>query len=190
MGFVSNKIRTMFWTLFYYLFAKAFFVKIGRGCKFEGWVDIPQRGGKIMLGSYLHICRLVELSVPKGGTLILGDNVCIGRGNHITAHKFVEIGNDVMIAEYVCIHDNDHRFNDIDIPILKQGFISSPIAIGSGSWVGAQSTILRGAELGRDSVLGAGSLLNKKMPDFAVVAGCPAKVIKLRMSADAAERVS
>lgn len=190
MGYIVNKVRTLFWTLFYYLMSRFIFDALGRGCRFEGWIDIPQRGGKIVIGSNNRICRLVEFSVPKNGNLIIGNSNSIGRGVLISAHKSVVVGDDVMIAEYVCIHDNNHRFENVKIPISEQGFDAVPIFIGTGSWIGAHSLILCGGGLGGNSVLGAGSLLNKVMPDGVVVAGAPAKVTRYRLPIKSTEGIN
>jgi acetyltransferase-like isoleucine patch superfamily enzyme len=108
IGFVQNRLRTLFWTLFYRAIGRFVFSKLGQGVAFEGWIDIPQRRGRIVLGDRVHVCQLVEFSLPQGGELIVGEGVFIGRGVVVSAHSRVEIGAHTMIGEYVSIHDNNH----------------------------------------------------------------------------------
>ncbi len=180
MGYLIHKIRTFFWSIFYYLFSKLFFKKIGKNCRFEGWIDVPQRGGIIELGDNVRVCKFVEFTVTKNSKFIIGNNTSIGRGTLISTHQYIEIGSDVMIAEYVCIHDNNHNFDNLNALIANQGFKVSPIMIGNGCWIGAHAIILQGSTLGENCILGAGSILTKKIPKEMVIAGNPAKVLHSR----------
>ncbi len=182
MGYIVNKVRTLFWTLFYYLMSRFIFDALGRGCRFQGWIDIPQHSGRIVLGSEVLIGRSVEFSVPRGGYLSIGDRSSLSRGVLINSHESVKIGENVMIASYVCIFDNNHQFDDLNILISDQGYTSKPLTIGSGSWIGAQSVILCGGGMGRNSILGAGAVLNKDMPEDAILGGVPARIIRFRSS--------
>lgn len=180
MGFFVNKIVTYFWTLFYYIFGRYFFSGIGRKCRFEGWIDVPQRGGFLIIGDGVHICRRVIFTVTNNATLSLGSNTFIGPGVVISAHQKILIGSNCLIAEYVSIYDNDHVTTDVNKPISKQGYISEPCVIGDGCWIGAGARILRGASLGKDCILGAGSILKRVIPERAIAVGVPARVIKNR----------
>ena len=71
IGFIIHRLRTACWTIFYRTAGRSLFHRLGKGVGFEGWIDIPQKGGKIIIGDQAHICRLVEFSVPNGGELIV-----------------------------------------------------------------------------------------------------------------------
>lgn len=184
MGYLVKRLQIIWWTTFYYLFNKFLFLKIGNGCRFEGWIEVPQRGGKIIIGDQVHICRRVEFSVTNSAILSIGNCVFIGPGTVISAHKLVEIGDNTLIAEYVCIHDNDHNISDIEKPIFQQGYIAKSCIISSGCWVGAGAKILKGSSLGKNSVLGAGSVLTSELPDQIIATGIPAKILKHRVLAN------
>ena len=143
---------------------------------------MPQRGRKITIGNNVRICRFVEFNVLADGALSIGNGTFIGRGSIISAHQSVKIGNFVLLAEYVCIHDNDHNFYDVSSPISSQLFTSSPILIGDNCWVGSGSVILRGSLLGSGSVLGAGSILTATIPPNSIAFGVPATVKGNRLS--------
>jgi acetyltransferase-like isoleucine patch superfamily enzyme len=180
MGWIINKFRTLLWTTFYYMMSPIVFEKIGKGCRFQGWIDIPERCGKIGIGNNVLICRRVTLTVTRLGRLSLDDNVFIGPGAVISAHGFVSIGRDALIGEYVCVHDNDHTTSDLSRPISCQGFEVGTCVIGEGAWVGAGAKLLRGTNLGAGSIVGAGAVVNRAFDSKVVIGGVPAKILKRR----------
>ncbi|MBK6741977.1 MAG: acyltransferase [Hydrogenophilales bacterium] len=180
MGWFIRKIRTMLWTLFYYTFSRLFFVGLGHGCRFEGWVEFPLRGGKVMLGDRVYVCRRTTWTVLDGATLSLGSGVFIGPGIVMSAHRAIRVGNDSLLAEYVSIYDNEHIWSDIHKPIAEQGYATSPCSIGNGCWIGSGSKILMGGSLGDNCILGAGAVLKKPLPAGVVAVGVPAMVIRFR----------
>ncbi len=175
IAFLYHRIRTLFWTAFYHTAGRSIFTKIGRGAKFQGWIDIPQQKGRISIGRRVHICRHVEFSVIKNAELIIEDGAFIGRGSLISVHQRVRLGARALIAEYVSIHDNNHRTFDHTLPIQFQAFESESLEIGEDCWLGAKATLVKGSGMGSRCVLGAGAVLTKKMPDHTVALGVPAR---------------
>jgi acetyltransferase-like isoleucine patch superfamily enzyme len=111
----------------------------------------------------------------------IGKNVVIRPGSVIEADADarVIIEDDVMLGPNVYFYVNDHKFERRDIPLSEQGYYpSEDIIVQNGAWIGANSTILCGVNIGRNSVIGAGSVVTKDVPDFTIVAGVPAKKIK------------
>jgi acetyltransferase-like isoleucine patch superfamily enzyme len=89
------------------------------------------------------------------------------------------IANNVLIGTNVVITVNNHNYSNPDLPIMKQGGSSSSIVIKEGAWIGANATILHNTGIiGRNSVVAAGAVVTKEVPDYCVVAGIPAKIIK------------
>jgi acetyltransferase-like isoleucine patch superfamily enzyme len=179
VNFLLHRLRTQLWTGYYYTIGRFSFAKLGKGVRFEGWIDIPQRGGKISIGDRVHLCRFIEFSVPHSGELWLGSRVFVGRGVVVSAHKRVSIGAETQIAEYVMIHDNDHRFLDSNIAVASQGFSSDDLSVGCNCWIGAGATLLRGAAVGANAVIGAGSVVTRPIPARSVAVGVPCAVLKL-----------
>ena len=87
--------------------------------------------------------------------LKVGDRCVIGRGSHIIAHEFIEIGDDVWTGPYVYITDQNHGYTDPDTPIGLQVPVNRPVSVGSGSWLGAGAIVLPGATIGRNVVVAA-----------------------------------
>jgi acetyltransferase-like isoleucine patch superfamily enzyme len=184
LGFIVHRLRSTFWTLFYRTIGRPIFRRLGKGARFEGWVDIPQKGGRISIGDQAYICRFVEFSVPAGGELLVGDKVFIGRGVVISAHRRVSIGKHTMLGEYVSIHDNDHRSGRSETPIAERGYVSDVLEIGSNCWVGAKAVLVRGSSMGENCMLGAGAVLTRNLLAGTTAVGVPAKPISRSVSGE------
>lgn len=92
----------------------------------------------------------------------------------------IVIEDDVLIASGVHIYCDNHEFSDISRPISHQQYRTPrPVLIRKGAWIGAQAIILPGVTIGRNAVVGAGSVVVRSVPDFSVAVGNPARVIKM-----------
>lgn len=132
----------------------------------------------------------------SSGRIIIGDRSFIGGGKFISI-KHIEIGNDVLISWGCTVMDNDahslqwdERRNDVldwkrgleenNIGVYKnwEHVESRPIVIKDKSWIGFECAILKGVTIGTGAVVGSRSVVTKDVPDYAVVAGNPAKIVK------------
>ena len=131
---------------------------------------------------------------PEGGTFVVGPNVEFRRGFRIELHKgaTVRIGGGTVFTYYVLIQcsstidigercmfgqssivvDGNHRFRDLDKPMLQQGYDLTPIHIADDAVVTSKCTSI--ADLGRRAWIGANSVVTKPIPDYCVAAGTPA----------------
>lgn len=130
-------------------------------------------GGNTILSATDH-----SKKQAPGPRLIIEDNVGIGYGTLIMALLRITIKKETMIGPYCIIVDYNHRYQDPTKPISQQGLESQPITIGEGSWIGARSTICAGVTIGKNTVIGAASVVTKDVPDYCVAVGAPAKVVK------------
>lgn len=108
----------------------------------------------------------------------IGDRCLIGRGSGIVGHLAVDIGNDVWTGHHVYITDQNHGYEETEVPISKQSQPESPVTIGDGSWLGHGTVVLPGARIGRHVAVGANSVVVGELPDFCVAVGAPARVIR------------
>ncbi len=109
----------------------------------------------------------------------LGDNS--GIGIRASLGGKVIIGRNVMMGPECIIYCRNHAFNRLDTPMCEQGFQEErPVSIGDDVWMGGRVIILPGVTIGYGAVIGAGAVVTKDVPDFAVVGGNPAKVFKYR----------
>ena len=115
--------------------------------------------------------------------IIIGDNCNIGEFCHITAIQSIVIGNGVLTGRWVTITDNSHgqtTYEDLQLPPLKRKpFSKGKVTIEDNVWIGDKATILPGITIGYGAIIGAGSVVTKDVPPFAIVAGNPAKIIKI-----------
>lgn len=139
-------------------------------------------GAKTLIGPYVTMSAGLPgeaLQTPNGWALRFGDNCSIGRNSFFVSRVGIDVGDDVTMAPNVYITDHNHRYDDVSLPVKQQWMSEAPVSIGAGCWLGAGAVILPGARLGRNVVVGAGSVVRGgDYPDFSVIAGVPAKVVR------------
>lgn len=117
-------------------------------------------------------------------TLFIGENCEFGDMTHIVAHEKVEIGSNVLVASKCFISDTDHgNYKGINqsspktAPNQRQ-LVTSPVKIGNNVWIGENVVILAGAEIGDGCVIGANSVVKKKIPAYTIAFGSPMRIMK------------
>jgi len=113
-------------------------------------------------------------------SLSIGSRVSIHPMTYIDATGGVSIGDDVSIAHSVTIMSTEHKFDADDRPIREQGLTRLPTIIGDNTWIGAGARILAGVTIGSGSVIAAGAVVSRDVPKDTVVAGVPARPLKMR----------
>lgn len=111
-------------------------------------------------------------------SLIIGNRCVIGIRSGITAHESIVIEDDVWLGQEVFISDSNHGFDDLDAPIGTQMGEHRPVRIGEGSWLGHGVVVLAGVTIGRHAVVAAGAVVTEDVPDRAIAAGVPARIVK------------
>jgi len=143
--------------------------------------------GRIAIGERTTIGPLASISAGmpvhaelRGDPIItIGDRCMLGKGIGIVAHERVVIGDDIWTGHYIYITDQNHGYEDLDLPIGTQMWKNEPVSIGDGSWLGHGCVILPGSRLGRHVVVAAGAVVaGLDAPDNSVVAGVPARVVR------------
>ncbi|MFK2821145.1 acyltransferase [Flavobacteriaceae sp. LMIT009] len=110
------------------------------------------------------------------GDVIIGDRTRIGLSNTIIGP--VKVGNDVRLAQNIVLSGLNHNYAKINSPIHEQGVSTKPIVIEDESWIGANAVVLPGVTLGKHSIVAAGSVVTKDIPNYSIAAGNPARVLK------------
>lgn len=134
--------------------------------------------GRLMLAS----CGK-KVNIEKGALfsakVSLGDYSGIGINAHISGT--CTIGSHVMMGPNVTIITRNHKHDDLTQPMMFQGFEEErPVVIGNDVWIGERVMIMPGVHIGNGCILAAGAVVTHDVPDYAVVAGVPAKIIKMR----------
>jgi maltose O-acetyltransferase len=107
----------------------------------------------------------------------LGNHISVNKGCVLDGTGGLVIGNYVMMAEGSCIYSAQHRFDKLDTPMMLQGYEKSETIIEDDVWLGVRSVILPGVKVARGSIIAAGAVVTKDVPEYSIVAGVPAKVI-------------
>lgn len=153
-------------------------VVIDDGCVLDAKGD-SEEGIRIADGVILG--RNTTLSC-KGGSIAVGRNSNISGNCMLISESRLSIGANVLIAgmTYIVAGGN-HGMERTDVPIIRQPVVQKGgVTIEDNCWLGASVTVLDGVTIGRDSVIGAGSVVTRSIPAFAIAVGVPARVVKMR----------
>jgi acetyltransferase-like isoleucine patch superfamily enzyme len=158
-------------------------------------------GKRLQTEGICFVCRGVNLEIGRGATLRIGRWAWIGNGSKIRVHEgevsigaktvmgqectisayqHVEIGRECIVADRVMLIDFDHGAVEVERPIRLQGIYKRDVRIGHNVWMGYGACILRGVSVGNNSIVGTSAVVTQDVPENAVVAGIPARVIRMR----------
>ena len=155
--------------------------KVGRNVKFYGGVRIVGNApGAIKIGDDVRILRGVTMSTTPSGKIHIGSGSHLGESTIIFSDIGIQIGDNVIIGPQNIIIDFDHTYASFEIPINQQGVNRKEVIIEEDVWISSHCVIIRGVRIGKGSVVGAGSVVNKNVPPYSVVGGVPIRVIKKR----------
>lgn len=157
-------------------------------CPFLGQIGFPSYIGKpvailgykkIFIGKRVRIFPNVRLEVHGiNSKLVIGDNVGIAQNVHITSGSNLTIGKNSTILANVFITNIDHDYTELNVPILEQKNIIRETTIGENCFIGIGAAIQAGTILGKQCVVGTNSVVKGVFPDYCVIVGNPAKIIK------------
>lgn len=159
-------------------------IVLGRGVKIEH-PECVSLGHNVHLNDYCWLSVLTENReigsppVKLHPQLSIGDGCYVGRFGTLACINRVTLGRNVMISDRVFIGDSTHGFARTDLPIRNQYMTSKgPVEIGDGTWIGIGVSVMANVKIGRNCVIGAGSVVTSDIPDFCVAVGSPAKVVR------------
>lgn len=145
--------------------------------------DLIQVGRDTTLAAYSTLAIVNDSrNNIKNSNLVIGDRTYIGEYNNIRAGGgIIKIGNDCLISQHITIVASNHTFHKKDlIRNQKWSLNKNFVNIGDDVWIGANSIILPGVTIGTGAVIGAGSVVGSDVPEYAIVKGNPAEIVKYR----------
>jgi acetyltransferase-like isoleucine patch superfamily enzyme len=137
------------------------------------------RRGRIELGRWAwvgHGCKLRS----HEGVISIGAKTVLGQECTISSYQRVSIGRECVVADRVMLIDFDHGVVEVERPIRLQGIYKRDVLVGNNVWIGYGACVLRGVTVGDNAVIGTNAVVTRDVPANAVVAGVPARVIRMR----------
>jgi acetyltransferase-like isoleucine patch superfamily enzyme len=157
--------------------------------------------GRLQTDGLCFICPRVKLEIGPHATLRIGRWAWVGHGSKLRVHEglvsigaktvlgqectisafqHVSIGRECILADRVMLIDFDHGVTEVDRPIRLQGIYKRDVRVGNNVWIGYGACVLRGVTVGDNCIVGTNSVLTREVPENAVVAGVPARMIRMR----------
>lgn len=134
----------------------------------------------IYIGNQVRIFPGIRMEAIDKGKIMVGNNCAIEQNVHIISKETnLMIGDDTTISANVFISNVDHDYRDIGKGVMQQNLLEKPTHIGSGCFIGYGAVILPGTILGNHCVVGANAVVRGKFSDYCVIAGAPAKIVKI-----------
>ena len=130
-------------------------------------VDIDRKSN-LSMGNKVRIHSGSRITAAKGGVVEIGDNVRINNNCRIACRDHITIEDGVEFGPGVMIYDHDHKFS-AETGVVGTEYKTAPVKIGKNTWIGANTIILRGTEIGDNCVVGAGSVIKGKYPKGALI---------------------
>jgi acetyltransferase-like isoleucine patch superfamily enzyme len=164
------------------------------------WLKLRWRG-RLRTDGLCFVCPGVKFEIGPNATVTLGRWSWLGHGTKVRAHEGevsigaktvlgqectisayqrVSIGRECIVADRVMMIDFDHGVVDVERPIREQGIYKRDVRVGHNVWVGYGACVLRGVCIGDNCVIGTSAVVTRDVPDNAVAAGVPARVIRMR----------
>lgn len=132
----------------------------------------------VVVGKRVRIYPGARIEVLPNGRIKIGNNVSIGQRLHLISGEEIEIGDNVTVSANVFISDVEHQYENIDVHVMEQPLNRQKVVIRENCFLGYGSVLRSGTVLGAQCVVGANSVVKGVFPDYCVIAGNPAKIIK------------
>jgi acetyltransferase-like isoleucine patch superfamily enzyme len=133
---------------------------------------------RVIISKRVRILPGVRIETHKNGTILFEKNVSIGQNFHVTSAGDLVIGANTTISGNVFITNIDHDYKQIGKHILDQQMIVNETKIGENCFIGFGAAIQAGTTLGKQCIVGASAVVKGDFPDYSVIVGIPAKVVK------------
>lgn len=137
------------------------------------------REGRLEIGPHVLLEPGVWITAPGSARVRIGGGTFLNLGVMVAAKELVEIGKHCMFANHCFISDAGHRFDDPNLPVPWQGFVSKgPTRVGDNVWCGSGVVITSGVSVGERCVIGANSVVTADIPPRSIAVGAPARVLR------------
>jgi acetyltransferase-like isoleucine patch superfamily enzyme len=168
------------------LLRRRYLTTYGRRLKLDGIAFIGPRvtlqigrRGRIELGRWSWLGHGTKIRAHEG-VVSIGAKTVLGQECTISAYQHVSIGRECVVADRVMLIDFDHGAVEVDRPVREQGIYKRDVRVGNNVWIGYGACILRGVTVGDNAIIGTSAVVTHDVPANAVVAGVPARLVRMR----------
>ncbi len=181
-GMINRRYARLLWR---YSWRRAL-TAAGRRWRTDGLVFFGRRleieiapHGEVRFGRFVWIGDRSKIRCHEG-VVEIGAKTVMGQECTISAYQRVRIGQQCVIADRAMFIDFDHGVVEVERPIRLQGIYKRDVEVGSNVWIGYGACILRGVRVGDNAIVGTNTVVTKDVPANAVVAGVPARIVRMR----------
>lgn len=172
-----NKLELFFAKVKTQLFYRIFFYKLDSNSIIKNPMLLVNVD-KMSIGKNVFIRDLVRLEAVNDGILVIQDGVSIEQRCHITTAGELVIGYNTTILFDIMITDIDHEYENLNLPVAQQPLRISKTYIGENCFIGSGAKIQAGTILGKHCVVGTNAVVRGSFPDYSVIIGIPARIVK------------
>lgn len=133
---------------------------------------------KVFIDKKVRIFPHLRMEVHRSGSIHIQEDVVISQNVHITSAGNLIIGKSSLILANVFITNIDHDYEEIGKHIVKQEYMIKDTIIGENCYIGMGAAIMAGTKLGKQCIVGANSVVKGEFPDYCVIVGAPARIVK------------
>jgi len=175
---LSFKLNTIFFLIKYFpAISGSRRIRIGNRVRIN-FFNIEGKGLKLHFKENAFLKS--DVVIQGSGYFELGRRSYISSFSVVGVNEKVVIGDDVMIADAFSLRDTNHNFSSINIPMIEQGISTKAVTICDDVWIGHGVSVTQGVTIGKGAIVAGGAVVTRDVPEYSVVAGVPAKVIKYR----------
>ena len=161
------------------VFLKIMFKELGKNFYSETGLFITGYEN-ITIKNNCRFMRYSSINADKNSSIEIGDNISVNYNANINScnNGYIEIGNDVLIGQNTVLRASNHKISDQNEKINKQGHTGGKIIIGNNVWIGANCVILKDVKIEDNSVIGAGTVINKNVKKNEIIIGNQQRFLK------------
>jgi acetyltransferase-like isoleucine patch superfamily enzyme len=153
---------------------------VGNGVRIEQFSYLSAAGGgRLLIADECELRSYARLEADEG-VIEIGNRSSVNPFTILNGYGGLYIGKDVRIASHCVLLSSSHRWETVDVSIVDQGIDARPTRIGDDVWIGAHAVVVGGVSIGAHAIVGAGAVVLADVPEYAVVGGVPARLIRLR----------
>lgn len=154
-------------------------IALAPNCRVGRQSELNASSGRLSIGEKATLGPFVVVEA-RGGEIRIGARTTVGPFCMLNGQGGLEIGNDCLIASHVVFIPENHVFDRSDVTIREQGGTRKGIRIGDDVWLATGAVVLDGVSIGQGAVIGAGAVVTRDVPAYAIAVGVPARVVGQR----------